>query len=157
MRKKMNNKGFTLIELLAVIIVLAVIMIFAIPAILDTSNKAQEKSFQLYAQRVMQKATEKVETERMSNIEFSNTSAISYDQSDLGLGTNSGYGVCVAYTRGTDDNDGDYTLKLSITNGTYCYEAVEANGITAKTDYYKTECKKVNEVTKDGTGCKPAH
>lgn len=156
MIKKMNNKGFTLIELLAVIIVLAIIMVFAVPAILDTSNKAQEKSFQLYAQRVMQKAMEKVETERMSNTEFSNTSAISYDQSDLGLGTNSGYGVCVAYTRETDNAAG-YTLKLSITNGTYCYEAVEADGITAKTNYYKTGCKKVSEVTKNNTGCNVAH
>lgn len=54
MRK--NNKGFTLIELLAVIIILALIMVIAIPSILDTMNQARKESFYLYAQSLQSKA-----------------------------------------------------------------------------------------------------
>ncbi len=54
-----KNKGFTLVELLAVIVVLALIMIIAIPAILEAMENARKQSFYLYANSVYQKAMNK--------------------------------------------------------------------------------------------------
>lgn len=49
--KKKN--GFTLVELLAVIVVLALIMIIAIPSVLDVMNNARRHSFALYIEKVI--------------------------------------------------------------------------------------------------------
>ena len=54
--KKLNRKGFTLVELLAVIVVLALIMVFAIPTVLDASGKAHQKAFKLFADKVLVQA-----------------------------------------------------------------------------------------------------
>lgn len=50
MRKK---NGFTLVELLAVIVVLALIMVIAIPSVLDVMNQARRSSFVEYAQKAI--------------------------------------------------------------------------------------------------------
>jgi len=51
-----NRKGFTLVELLAVIVVLAVIMIFAVPAVLNAMNNARQGAFIQYANRFLSQA-----------------------------------------------------------------------------------------------------
>jgi len=43
--KKLNRKGFTLIELLAVIVLLAILMVVALPAVLDVLSTAPQKQF----------------------------------------------------------------------------------------------------------------
>ena len=52
MLKLQNKKGFTLVELLAVIVILGIIMIIAIPSVLDTMEVAKTKSLEEYAQKV---------------------------------------------------------------------------------------------------------
>ena len=54
-----RNKGFTLVELLAVIVVLALIMIIAVPAIMNVMEDARKQSFYIYANNVYQKAINK--------------------------------------------------------------------------------------------------
>ena len=43
----MNKKGFTLIELLAVIVVLGVVLILAMPIILDSINASRNASYKV--------------------------------------------------------------------------------------------------------------
>ena len=44
--KKLNRKGFTLIELLAVIVILGIIMVIAIPSFINSVDSAREEQFQ---------------------------------------------------------------------------------------------------------------
>ena len=43
--KSFNKKGFTLVELLAVIIILAIIILFAMPAVINVMEQSQAASF----------------------------------------------------------------------------------------------------------------
>ena len=43
----MNKKGFTLIELLAVIVVLGVVLLLAMPSILDSINTSRDSSYKI--------------------------------------------------------------------------------------------------------------
>lgn len=45
MKKKIDKKGFTLIELLAVIVILAVLILFAMPAVMNLMEKARKNAF----------------------------------------------------------------------------------------------------------------
>ena len=82
MRKK---NGFTLVELLAVIVVLALIMIIAIPAVLDTMNKSRRQLFIEYAEKVLIAAqTQYVTDSSLGNI--AGAGYYVYDiKTDLGL------------------------------------------------------------------------
>ena len=44
--KKLDRKGFTLIELLAVIVILAIIMVRAVPQILNVIDKSKESAWE---------------------------------------------------------------------------------------------------------------
>lgn len=57
MERKKN--GFTLVELLAVIVVLAIIMIIALPNVLDSLSTAKEKSFKEMAIKMYNEAQKK--------------------------------------------------------------------------------------------------
>lgn len=51
---KMNSKkGFTLVELLAVIVVLAVIILIAMPAVMNAMEKARKNAFVLEAEEIV--------------------------------------------------------------------------------------------------------
>lgn len=43
--KKMNTKGFTLVELLAVIVILAIILLIAVPNVMGIIEKAKQDAF----------------------------------------------------------------------------------------------------------------
>ena len=47
--KKLNNKGFTLIELLAVIVILAILVAVAVPAVTRYLSQAQKGTFSINA------------------------------------------------------------------------------------------------------------
>ena len=97
--KKMNSRGFTLVELLAVIVVLAIIMVFAVPAIMGTMNNAKKSAFKAYANKVLNLAAAKYEGDNMMNTLpaalagtiTGATRAYCYTLSELELTTTGGY------------------------------------------------------------------
>lgn len=83
----LNKKGFTLVELLAVIVVLAIIMIFAIPNVMNSVDDARKGMFKNYAQKVMNSAEQTYQTDILLN----NAGKTCYTLSDLGLESSGNY------------------------------------------------------------------
>lgn len=89
-----SKKGFTLVELLAVIVILGVIMVIAIPSVLETMEVAKVKSLQEYGQKVKTNGESKYlvqkEFEGLTPPESSDVQLYVYDiKEDLDL-TNTG-------------------------------------------------------------------
>ena len=51
---KLNNKGFTLIELLAVIVILGVLLMIAVPAIQNVIKKSKKNAFESQAKLIIE-------------------------------------------------------------------------------------------------------
>ena len=132
---KMNGKGFTLIELLAVIIILAVIMVFAIPAVLDTSNDAQKKAFKMYVERVAAKALEKAMSDQLLGTGSATTSATYNLKNDLKFSDTGNYSGCakMVKTSGNQGSTGDYTITVYLTDGRFCTPTAGVSGAQAST------------------------
>lgn len=64
--KMKKRKGFTLVELLAVIVVLAIILIFAIPIVQRVMRNAQENAFLNYAQNMIRQANARFQLDNMN-------------------------------------------------------------------------------------------
>lgn len=74
MKRKLNSKGFTLIELLAVIVILALIMVIAIPNVLEAMNSSRVSSLHSKAKSVASWYTDTVLSESLANKDDSDTS-----------------------------------------------------------------------------------
>lgn len=62
-----NKKGFTLVELLAVIVVLAIIMIIAVPSVLNSMTDARRNSFAVYGEKLINSAQAQAQSTSMVN------------------------------------------------------------------------------------------
>ena len=105
-----NKKGFTLVELLAVIVVLAIIMIIAIPQVMESMNAAKKNSFKIYAQKVLNTAVAKYQTDTLTNT----TPSSCYKVSTLmgnGKGNYLGYVIVNNGTFTVSIKDGSYYVK----------------------------------------------
>ena len=113
MRKK---NGFTLVELLAVIIVLALIMVIAIPSVMDAMNKAKKENFFLFVQSLNSKATNRYIQE--SDIDPDIASCAVYDIStDLDLSNTGEYEGWVKVER-TPVNSGYNSVSIDVSSST---------------------------------------
>ncbi len=65
-----NKKGFTLVELLAVIVVLAIIMIIAVPSVLNSMTDARRNSFAVYGEKLINGAQAQAQSTAMVNGEL---------------------------------------------------------------------------------------
>ena len=134
--KENRRKGFTLIELLAVIIVLALILVFAIPAVLNTSEKAQKKSFATYGRRVLTLAEEYIEAKKLDGAV--GQMAIQNGVDGFSLGSNDAeYKVGIDY-----DGNGGY--KIYMYNNTYYIGTVE--NVTTTSGATEAELKTTDNV-----------
>ncbi|MDD2504913.1 MAG: type II secretion system protein [Bacilli bacterium] len=92
---KLNKKGFTLVELLAVIVVLAIIMLLAIPSVLGTLSDAQRGTFKIYAEKVLNQAQSKYQSDVMLGFpeNESETTIKKYDSNDYCYTIDGGLGM----------------------------------------------------------------
>ena len=104
----LNKKGFTLVELLAVIVVLAIIMIFAIPNVMNSVDDARKGMFKNYAQKVINSAEQTYQTDILLN----NAGKTCYTLSDLGLESSGNYRGKVKVTIKADQT-AEFSLYLS--------------------------------------------
>lgn len=157
--KKNNKNGFTLIELLAVIIVLALILVFAIPAVLDTSTKAQKKTFATYARKVLTLAQEYIEVEKLDTGVVGRTSFVNAAGSSFSLGTNdTEYDVCILYDPDAE-LDEKYTIYIR-NNSFYVDGAVDSDltssdAVNAMNSAHSKETKELVSAEENGNAiCK---
>ena len=146
--KKINKKGFTLIELLAVIVILAILIAVAVPAITRYLASARANTFK-------DNALSALDTVRKDKIINGGTTT-KYDLTainkllDKKL-SNSPYGnpytgACVTITSNTDGAD---TYSICLTDGHFGIDDTEENIIagTKGTGEQKKEVKVDNTVT----------
>ena len=65
--KRLNNKGFTLIELLAVIVILALIMVIAIPNVLNSINDSRVSAIHSKAKSIVSWYSDTLLSQQMMN------------------------------------------------------------------------------------------
>lgn len=151
---KLNRSGFTLIELLAVIVILAILMLLATPAVLNIMNNARVNSFATEAQEFINAAKTKYATDSINNAEAQSNGDTyfigksvnsSNEDKDLGkyvdkdLSSYSGK-VTIAIT------DDKTTYSITVSNGTYCIseELKNINGENVKTKGIKADLNGCN-------------
>ena len=123
-----NKNGFTLVELLAVIVILAIILVIAVPKISDTIKNSKKASFESSAKTIAAQAEKK----KMENEILDNTNPITCN--NLVKLSNTDYISCSIYF--DNDNNALVTLYgsgkfegLQIINGTK--ESAKAEEIKA--------------------------
>ena len=86
MKKRLNSKGFTLIELLAVIVILALIMVIAIPNVLESMNSSRVSSLHSKAKSVVSWYSDTILSESLANTADSSKKIQSSDISTISAG-----------------------------------------------------------------------
>ena len=140
--KKINKKGFTLIELLAVIVILAILIAVAVPAITRYLASARANTFKDNALSV-------IDTVRKDKI-INGTRATTYTFETInGLlgkklnkspyGEDYGTSSCVKVT--TDESTGTDTYLICLTDGKYGIKGTEDEIISGKRAVGEEEVK----------------
>ncbi len=145
--KRMNKKGFTLIELLAVIVILGILMIAAIPAISNAITKSRKDTYVTNAKKIIDAARtsmasgEVVQSEggicqypqhgqtTVINLFNGNENILPYllerggDRSSFGQQYKAGY--VIIYNKGTTGDYYDYYISLVDAGGNGISTAVK--------------------------------
>lgn len=123
---KKNKKGFTLVELLAVIVVLAIIMIIAVPNVLDAMENARKSAFVTYGQRIIETAQTKYSTKLLFNGATSSLDGCYSIGNIMGSSTGNYSGYIEIST--SESTKTTFTLYLSDSN--YSFNGEELSGIS---------------------------
>ena len=152
-----NQKGFTLIELLAVIVVLAIIMIFAIPSVMTAMNNAKKGAFKTYAQKILNAAQAQYQSEvLMGTATSSMCYTIAPHASASPTGTQKGNGALMTTSGNykgkvdiTAPSGEDPTFKLTMTDNSYNVDEVEYSDLDDSDNIATgTKATVVNDCTK---------
>ncbi len=122
--KDKNKRGFTLVELLAVIVILAIIMLIAIPAVLNTLTAAKRKSFVEYVDKVFLTTQKKVLEEEVSSISSPGCKVYKI-KTDLGLSSTGSYDGFVLVKKDGFNEDAYY---ITMHDDEYKIESYLYNG-----------------------------
>ena len=118
-----KNYGFTLVELLATIIILAILLLLAIPSVLASINSSKKKTFVEYVNKIYQTTRNKISSDELDD-EFIEECKIFNIKTDLGLASTGSYDGYVLVKNNKDDymyyltmHDNDYSLASYFYNG----------------------------------------
>ena len=138
-----NKKGFTLVELLAVIVVLAIIILIAMPSVLSSMEKARKNSFAVEANEVI-RAAQTAYADAVMN------------------GKASGNNVCIPYNylkngfleKHDDNYNGSVLITINPTSGQASYKIYLSNSnytVDSSKNTPDIDSSKVNQVTSSTT------
>ena len=138
-----NKKGYTLVELLAVIVVLAIIILIAMPAVLSSMEKARKNSFAVEANEVI-RAAQTAYADAVMN------------------GKASGNNVCIPYNylkngfleKHDDNYNGSVLITINPTSGQASYKIYLSNSnytVDSSKNTPDIDSSKVNQVTSSTT------
>lgn len=127
MKKISNNKkGFTLVELLAVIVVLAVIILIAMPSVMNSMAKARRNSFVIEANEII-KSAQTAYSEYLMNGGSGSNICVPYsvlkEAGYIEKNDNKYAGSVLIQTSET----GASTYKIWLSSGTYLIDGIEAS------------------------------
>ncbi len=120
------KKGFTLIELLAVILILGIIALIAIPTVTNIIEEARRGAFEASVKNVLKLANEKYTIESMKNNE-SAYSNFEFNNNKGGLdykGSN--------FNSGNIEVNSDGSIAINISDGRYCANGSSENLVITK-------------------------
>lgn len=138
-----NKKGFTLVELLAVIVVLAIIILIAMPSVLSSMEKARKNSFAVEANEVI-RAAQTAYADAVMN------------------GKASGNNICIPYNylkngfleKHDDNYNGSVLITINPTSGQASYKIYLSNSnytVDSSKNTPDIDSSKVNQVTSSTT------
>ena len=131
----MKKKGFTLVELLAVIAILALLVIVAMPNVLGMFNQAKLNSFVIEVQKIMDTATNEFTKDALENsgktVYYSSESNATLKTKQLDMsGNKKNYFIEM-------DRNG-YFKRVVVFDANYCYD-IYSSGTNAKLDTSKSK------------------
>ena len=140
-----NKKGFTLVELLAVIVILGVIMIIAIPSVLNTLESSRKSTFSLYAKKVVV-AAEKTNYQEELQQKITGKGIYTYDiKEDLDFNSTGNYEGYVVIDNCTENEKQFYLYLNDGTNMVYDYHDNDENEVLESSNYGSYEEETWNE------------
>ena len=129
------KKGFTLIELLAVILILGIIALIAIPTVNNILDESRRGAFKTTTQNVLKQAEETCMMENIKGIEATKTYTITDGNISPKLDLKG-----ELPDNGTIILDGECQAKIAVNNNKYCGKRLDINDQVSVTDYDSSTC-----------------
>ena len=126
--KKANKKGFTLVELLAVIVILGVLLMIAVPAIQNVIKKSKRNAFESQAKLIIENVETMLSasTNKPAETCYIPTANVILERGSLNDNAKKGY---VTVTPDSNSATG-YNVTINIGDGTY---VIEGKGLSKAT------------------------